>query len=580
MTEEQPHPNAIGRGWQAFRTWRRARPFWAGVFSILAAGPILYAPYAALNAGDVTVQLQQFGGVSALFIGAILIMCGIAIWFNPQARVYLGVFVILVSLVSFIVATFGGFGVGMLFGLIGGTLAVSWVYLPPDAPDDEHVDDDEGGEGGEGGDGDRGAPDDTLVEDGFLVQAMNGKDADASGEAPTGSVTNRPGDSARGSVSPRTALTVIATAMVGVVGVVGIAHASPSDPLPDNPYSDGPCVSASPTTSSSASAAPSTSSAAPSTTATKSAGSTPAGKAGSRPSTDPTAAADGRVVAPKAPQGTAAQTTAPTSKAPEFRLPELKLPELKLPELKLPGLPGLGLPGADRPSTAPPVPASAPPAAPASAAPPAAAAGRTPSAPASTPPATTSGKPSAKPSTTSAKPSATSSSAVPKDGRTPFPCPVQGPVNAKSGGGLPPVAVDPLVLKSSLLAMAGLNYEGVVKVETLAGGEENALKFTVSKGIDIWNMSMTVKEAGGKDVVISSDEGSKSWMDADIPTTMYVKYLKGNIFGIIPITFTPESPPPINVPIVFFTNVESAMYAQLGGKLHIPGYGINKTNVK
>lgn len=169
---------------------------------------------------------------------------------------------------------------------------------------------------------------------------------------------------------------------------------------------------------------------------------------------------------------------------------------------------------------------------------------------------------------------------MPKDGKSPFPCPVQGPVNAKSGGGLPPVAVDPLVLKSSLLAMAGLNYEGVVKVKTHTGTEENALKFTVSKGIDIWNMSMTVKEEGGKDIVISSDEGSKSWMDADIPTTMYVKYLKGNIFGIIPITFTPESPPPINIPIVFFTNVETSMYAQLGGRLHIPGYGINKAGIK
>ncbi|MET7298749.1 DUF6114 domain-containing protein [Embleya sp. NPDC005575] len=569
MTEEQPPSNAFGRGWQAFRTWRRARPFWAGLFSILAAGPILWAPYAALDAGDVTVQLQQFGGVSAVFIGAILIMCGIAIWVTPQARVYIGIFVILVSLVSFIVATFGGFVVGMLFGLIGGTLAVSWVYLPPDAPDDEHSDD-EGGEGGEGGDGDRRAPDDTLVEDGFLARAMNGKDPDASGEAPTGSETDRPGDSVRGAVSPRTALTVIATAMVGVVGVVGIANASPSDPLPDNPYSDGPCVSASPATSSSASPAPSTSSAAPSTASAKSASSTPAGKA-TRPAADPSPAADGRVVAPKAPE-----STVPTTKAPEFKLPELKLPELKLPELKLPELPGLGLPGINKPSTVPSAPASAPPAV-APAAEPSAA---TSSAPASMPPATAFGKPSAKPSATSAKPSATSSSAVPKGGKTPFPCPVQGPVNAKGGGGLPPVAVDPLVLKSSLLAMAGLNYEGVVKVKTLAGGEENALKFTVSKGIDIWNMSMTVKEAGGKDVVISSDEGSKSWMDADIPTTMYVKYLKGNIFGIIPITFTPESPPPINVPLVFFTNVESAMYAQLGGKLHIPGYGINKPNVK
>ncbi|MFE5332328.1 DUF6114 domain-containing protein [Embleya sp. NPDC056575] len=570
MTAEQRHPHAVVRCRRAFREWRSARPFWAGLFTILAAGPILWAPYASVSAGDVTVRLTQFGGVSALFIGAILIMCGIAIWLTPAARVYLGIFVILVSLVSFIVATFGGFGVGMLLGLVGGMLATSWTYNEPsDDEDDEHRGDDGAGDGHDG----RADVDDTLVEDGFPADASSGKAPDASGEASTGSGTDRPGDKAAGTASPGVTLAVIVAAMAGVVGLVGIASASPSDPLPENPYADGPCASASPTTSAgSASAAPSTSSAAPSGTAATSAGSTPAGKAAQ------TRSAAGQ---PTAAQSPAADPRAGTSKAPEGKAPESREPAFKLPELTLPGLPGLGLPGIKPPSTAPSAPAST--ASAASPAPLAASGGSasaTPPAAASTPSASASGKPSTKPTTTSAKPSATSSSAVPKDGKSPFPCPVQGPVNAKSGNGIPPVAVDPLVLKSSLLAMAGLNYEGVVKVKTLTGVEENALKFTVSKGIDIWNMSMTVKEEGGKDVVISSDEGSKSWMDADIPTTMYVKYLKGNIFGIIPITFTPESPPPINVPIVFFTNVESSMYAQLGGKLHIPGYGLNKVNVK
>ncbi|MFI6985831.1 DUF6114 domain-containing protein [Embleya sp. NPDC050154] len=574
MTAAQPQPNALVRRWRAFGRWRRVRPFWAGLFTMLAAGPILWAPYASLKAGDVTVQLKQHSGISALFIGVILIMLGIATWLNPKVRIYLGVFTIIVSLVSFIVATFGGFGLGMLFGLIGGMLAVSWAYAEPpsdaeeaESPADDDRDGDDDGRPGPDGD-DHG---DTLVEDGFLAQALHGKAPDASGEAPTGSVTtDRPGEPSRAMTSPRVALTAIVTAMVGVVGLVGIAHASPSDPLPDNPYADGPCVPASATASTSASgsasASPAESSAAPS--AGKSSTPVPAGKA-ARPTAAQGPAGEATPVTPTPAQSTAA----PTSKAPELKLPELKLPELELPELNLPGLPGLGLPGIKLPSAASSAPAA--PAVPAAPVAPVGSASTTPTASAKP-----SAKSSAKPSTTSAKPSATSSSAVPKDGKSPFPCPVQGPVNAKSGGGLPPVAVDPLVLKSSLLAMAGLNYEGVVKVKTHTGTEENALKFTVSKGIDIWNMSMTVKEEGGKDIVISSDEGSKSWMDADIPTTMYVKYLKGNIFGIVPITFTPESPPPINIPIVFFTNVESSMYAQLGGRLHIPGYGINKAGIK
>lgn len=520
---------------------------------MLGAVPILYAPYATLSSGDITFKITQMGGVSALFIGAILIMSGIGIWLNPNARVYIGIFVILVSLVSFVVATFGGFFIGMLLGLIGGTLAISWVFTPATDEDTEERsdDDDEGDTGGEA------KPADTLVEEGFLAQALDRKDPDASGEAPAGPETARPGDTTRTAASPRMALTAIVTAMVGVVGVVGIAHASPSDPLPDIPYADGPCVSASPTASPSASGS---ASAKPSTASGKPSASKPAAKA-PEPTTQRAPAIEDK----------ATTSTAPVSKTSEPKLPELKLPELKLPEIKIPGL---ELPGIKLPSAASSAPAVA--SAPATQVAPTGSAAGTPSVPTSAPPTTASGKPSAKPTTTSAKPSATSSSAAPKDGKSPFPCPIKGPVNAKDGSGLPSVAVDPWVLRSNLLAMAGLNYEGVVKVKTRAGVEENALKFTVSKGIDIWNLSMTVREESGKDVEITARAGSKSWMEADVPTTMYVKYLKGNIFGIIPITFTPESPPPINVPIVFFTNVESALYAQLGGRMHIPGYGFNK----
>ncbi|MFI6581987.1 DUF6114 domain-containing protein [Embleya sp. NPDC050493] len=562
MTAEQRQPSALGRGWQAFRSWRKERPFWAGLFTILGSGPILWAPYATLSAGDITFKITQMGGVSAIFIGAILILSGIAIWLNPKARVYIGIFVILVSLVSFVVATFGGFFVGMLCGLIGGTLAISWVYLPAGEETGEDRPDDD-----DGGSGDERVPDETLVEDGFLAQALNGKAPDAPGEASTGSETDRPGDGSRGAASPRVALATIATAMIGVVGVVGIAQASPSDELPSNPYADGPCVSASPTTSSSTSAPPSTASTAPSTAPAKSVASTPAGKAGQPAAATSLPAAETRASESKSPQG---GTPAP-------KLPELKLPELKLPELTLPGLPGLGLPGIKLPSkasTAPTVPVA--PVAPVEAAPSALATTTPPATVAATP----SGKAATRSATTSAKPSATSSPTKPTNGKTPFPCPIEGPVEAKAGSGEPPVAVDPFVLRSNLLAMAGLNYEGVVKVKTLQGTEEPALKFTVSKGIDIWNLSMTVKEASGKDVAITAREGSKSWMEADTKTTMYVKYLKGNIFGVVPITFTPDSPPPINVPVVFFTNVESAMYTQLGGRMHIPGYGINKDHIR
>ena len=53
--------------------------------------------------------------------------------------------------------------------------------------------------------------------------------------------------------------------------------------------------------------------------------------------------------------------------------------------------------------------------------------------------------------------------------------------------------------------------------------------------------------------------------------TMYTEELKGNLFGLIPITFDPEHPPPLNIPEAYFTNVEVKQAGQFGGNLTVPG---------
>ena len=53
--------------------------------------------------------------------------------------------------------------------------------------------------------------------------------------------------------------------------------------------------------------------------------------------------------------------------------------------------------------------------------------------------------------------------------------------------------------------------------------------------------------------------------------TMYTQELKGNLFGLIPITFSPQAPPPVNVPFAFFTDVKVTQAGQFGGTLKVPG---------
>lgn len=114
---------------RAFRYWRSTRPFWAGVLTFLAGVPILYVPYAHIGFGGLLLALSSTTGAGSLFIGIMLMVFGIAMWCQPQIRVVAGIAAILLSLMSFPVANFGGFFIGLLLGLMGGSLACSWEPL-------------------------------------------------------------------------------------------------------------------------------------------------------------------------------------------------------------------------------------------------------------------------------------------------------------------------------------------------------------------------------------------------------------------------------------------------------------------
>jgi hypothetical protein len=114
---------------RGFRTWRDERPFWAGVFTFAASLPIIYFPYAHLKFGAIPLALSTSAGAGSLIIGVLLVALAISLWFHRQARVFAGITVILLALISFPVANFGGLLIGLISGLIGGSLACAWI--PP-----------------------------------------------------------------------------------------------------------------------------------------------------------------------------------------------------------------------------------------------------------------------------------------------------------------------------------------------------------------------------------------------------------------------------------------------------------------
>ncbi|MEU2394693.1 hypothetical protein [Streptomyces sp. NPDC007369] len=157
------------------------------------------------------------------------------------------------------------------------------------------------------------------------------------------------------------------------------------------------------------------------------------------------------------------------------------------------------------------------------------------------------------------------------DGKQPFPCPTydaKALADAELEPGIPLLPDEPWYLDSSLLTLYGLDYKGIVEVKTASGRTKKVLKFTADS-LDIKDLYQTVGK-GGTIAHLKSRPGSTSKIRGG-EVTMYTENLKGNLFGIIPIEFSPNSPPPLNVPFAFFTNVKVVQAGQFGGTLTVPG---------
>jgi hypothetical protein len=157
-------------------------------------------------------------------------------------------------------------------------------------------------------------------------------------------------------------------------------------------------------------------------------------------------------------------------------------------------------------------------------------------------------------------------------GGHPYPCPtpdakaLAGAEYERTPSLLPD---DPWILKTDLLTLTGLKYHGVVKVRTFHGTVKSVLKFTAT-GVDIKNLHQITNGPDGEKYHVQARAGSTSTI-RNGTVTMYTESLKGKLFGTIPITFTPETPPPLDVPAAFFSDVMVVQAGQFGGTLTIPG---------
>ncbi|MFI5945078.1 hypothetical protein ACIBCB_33230 [Streptomyces uncialis] len=191
-------------------------------------------------------------------------------------------------------------------------------------------------------------------------------------------------------------------------------------------------------------------------------------------------------------------------------------------------------------------------------------------APGATPTPTPTGTPGATPTPGPMKsPSAADPMAPDADGKVPFPCVVERKVAGDAER--PPAMIpnQPWHLEASSLLLKGLDYQGVVNLTMPNGRTKQALKFVSADGVDIGDLHQIVDAPGGRKYHVQAGRGTISTIRGGT-VTMYTERLEGNLFGLIPVVFDPEHPPPLNIPVAYFTQVRIVQAGQFGGDLTIP----------
>ena len=479
--------------WQDFRHWRQRRPFWGGLFLLLGGLELFFS--ANLTLGDMAVHIGPQGFLSYL-LPLICILCALLGWFTPAQRIFYGIIGAGTAVYSLLGLNFGGFFLGMLLGMAGGALMIAWgPPRTPVAPVPASEEPDAAATADEEPDGEphkEPAPADAQT------RFMPGFD-DPEGEPPS---------SSGGMHRKAFVIAIVPLAVTSMVLVAG-SH---------TPASAATCPTGLPSRSAAATTAPAEKSLKKTTPPSKK---TPVAKK----------------------KTTAPAPGASTSSAPAAGEDDATSDHPILDGIK-DGVTGivdgigkvLGIGGDDpapepsgsaAPSPSESVPATPKPTVAPSASEPAPSGSATPSGPAAG----------------SATPSASPSS-------TEIPC-LGARVMDKvaSPDDLPVVSLKGATLETDRLTMYNSTYDGVTKLTTTSG-EIEALKFSMTKSENT-PFKLTVPEAGGRTTVIDSD---KLTIDGNV--RFYTPHFEGKLFGVIPVTFTPESPPPLTLPVLWFTDVK------------------------
>lgn len=116
----------LGEARVVFRALRRTRPFWGGLWCILAGLWIIRA----MNFSIGIALAGSWPQVAGILTGAGLVLFGLVVWVAPIYRGLMGVFAMILALLAFPMANLGGFLIGSVLGIFGASMILSWGDKP------------------------------------------------------------------------------------------------------------------------------------------------------------------------------------------------------------------------------------------------------------------------------------------------------------------------------------------------------------------------------------------------------------------------------------------------------------------
>ncbi|MGF0115663.1 DUF6114 domain-containing protein [Promicromonospora sp. Marseille-Q5078] len=141
VPEAPPEVPATRR--RRFAAWRRDRPFWGGALTVLAGVVLWFSGRLQIDNFEIQLGIE---GMQSTLLPVALVLLGVLVMLQPQFRVFYGVIALAISVYSLLGVNLGGFGIGMVLGVVGAILAVSWLPRPAGAEAAAGSTDDEAGD--------------------------------------------------------------------------------------------------------------------------------------------------------------------------------------------------------------------------------------------------------------------------------------------------------------------------------------------------------------------------------------------------------------------------------------------------